>query len=477
MQGGDLSTKWTWPIVGAAVLVGLGLRIWMADGALWLDEAWSAVFADRVPPLTGVFTHIHHDNNHPLNTLWLQLVGIDAPPLLQRGLSILTSTAAIGVAALIGVRQSRWSAVAMAWLFALSPFFVLYGSEARGYAPATLAILLAIWVVERWRDGGASPARPLVWIALFGTLAHLVMIPALLLIAGWAVVVERKRGAKQLAMTFAPALIVTGGVAAMLLGLAWRAQGGMTVGSYEVFSWGGFEGALDELVLLTCHYWAIFMLLVFAMMAAPKAEKIVINAPAWLSALLIIAMPLAVAISQPGNSHYARYYLITSIGLLLWIGMWFGRAVILESRRLPILTVLLPVLILSAAGIDILHEEGRGRIDAAITAMQVAKPQSARVVIIEPRGEAPLRVAAGQAGYRLSIAVKDCANADFLFVTRKAGDRDPAMSNWCGRRWSRVTGRDVSGPSGQSWSLYRALQSPNPVANGPPLPGDGLAAP
>jgi len=122
-------------------LAGLIVRIAAASGALWLDEAWSAVLAGDVRTPLGVFVQINHDNNHHLNSLWLQWVGIGAPPLVARGLSIATSTLGIVVAGLIGARRGPLVGIITALLFALSPVLVSLGSEARGYAPMMLMVL------------------------------------------------------------------------------------------------------------------------------------------------------------------------------------------------------------------------------------------------------------------------------------------------------------------------------------------------
>src|SRR5690349_4887510 len=101
MQGGRADRRYWW-LLGAIVLLGLALRIAGAQGALWLDEAWSAKQAHDAGTPIAVFLNINHDNNHHLNSLWLLLVGFDAPPPLARALSIATGTAAILVAAAIG---------------------------------------------------------------------------------------------------------------------------------------------------------------------------------------------------------------------------------------------------------------------------------------------------------------------------------------------------------------------------------------
>jgi hypothetical protein len=46
--------RW-WIAVALLTALGLGLRIAAAQGALWLDEAWSAVVAQDVGTPMGVF--------------------------------------------------------------------------------------------------------------------------------------------------------------------------------------------------------------------------------------------------------------------------------------------------------------------------------------------------------------------------------------------------------------------------------------
>ena len=78
-----------WAAVGAIALVGLALRLLAARGGLWTDEAWSVIYAAQARDPIGVFLRINHDNNHHLNSLWLQAIGPAAPPMLARAPSIL----------------------------------------------------------------------------------------------------------------------------------------------------------------------------------------------------------------------------------------------------------------------------------------------------------------------------------------------------------------------------------------------------
>src|SRR6478735_8707503 len=104
-MGADTARRRGQWLFAAIILFGLALRIAAARGALWLDEAWSAVLAHEAGTPIGVFVQINHDNNHHLNSLWLQLVGPGADPLLARAPAILAGTACILVAGLIGWRR------------------------------------------------------------------------------------------------------------------------------------------------------------------------------------------------------------------------------------------------------------------------------------------------------------------------------------------------------------------------------------
>src|SRR5689334_2509562 len=144
--------RW-WPAVAFLTLVGLALRIAAARGGLWTDEAWSVVYAAEARDPLGVFLRINHDNNHHLNTLWLQAMGMHASSLLDRAPAILAGTLTIPAAALLFARRSAVAAVTAAALFAISPMMVVYGSEARGYALMMLATLVIMFFTMKAVEG------------------------------------------------------------------------------------------------------------------------------------------------------------------------------------------------------------------------------------------------------------------------------------------------------------------------------------
>lgn len=487
MDRGSVSTAMPasfWAGLAVCVLAGGALRLWAGAGGIWLDEAWSAVYAHDARTVMGVFASIHHDNNHHLNTLWLQLVGIGAPPLAMRALSIAASMASIAVAGAIGARRGAWPGFVTALLFAVSPFMVLYGSEARGYAPAMLAILVLIWLLGRWLDEGRAPApAAMIAVAALGALAHLLMIPALLLLALWAWLARLGRSGPIPAATdavrmLAPAFIACGTVAVIVLGGAYAARGGLDIGSYTSFSWGGLGSALASLVVLTTGAGRFGGAHAYGLLFAGAAVALLLVTPprprrddALLWAILILAMPLAAAALQPGNTHFARYFLVSSIGLALLLG---GRAGALIAaggwwRRGVALALLAPIVVLSLIQDRDMTAFARGDPDLAVRLMRDAAPQGARLLVDSSRDSAVHRVAAAQQRYPLDIAGPDCAAADYRIVGIDAGAGAPERVSRCGVAWRLVAMRGLIGSSGQGWALYRAagLQSEGGVANGP----------
>lgn len=170
-----------WPLLVAVALAGLVVRVGAARGDLWLDEIWSAELARQVSGALDVFTRVHHDNNHYLATLWLRLAG-DDPPLLARGLALLSGAAALAAMALAAAPRGWRVALAATALASGSAFLVHYQSEARGYAPAVLGALAAYQALDRFlatrRPGWALLAGG---AAALGILSHLTFV---LILAG-----------------------------------------------------------------------------------------------------------------------------------------------------------------------------------------------------------------------------------------------------------------------------------------------------
>ena len=471
-------TLW-WAAVAAALAAGLALRIAAAQGGLWTDEAWSVIYAAEAGDPAGVFLRINHDNNHHLYSLWLQLVGTAAPPWLARLPAILTGTAAIAVAAVIARRASAWAGVAAAVLFAVSPTLVTFGSEARGYALMLLAALVMILLVtsspERRR---AATPWWLALVAALGMLSHMTMAAAAGLFALWIYLERRsahgpRDALRTTARLMGPALGATAAVVLFVFAAAAASPTGMRLGGYTPFEWSGYSIALDDLSgstigLSTAVPWLVPLLIGLA------AGALAIRPPQWLGArgrlysLLILGVPAAAALLQPGNAQFARYYLCSAVGLLLLAAELIGRGLARAGGpRVAAASALSAIVVVGLWHNSQLVSSQRGRPDGVVQILAQRSPAGARVALDPWRLQGMMRIAATRAGYPLEIA-DGCAPAEFL-VTAQRLTAAPAEVVRCGTPM-RAIGSAVGTPlTGDRWTLYRVqrLQTAGPPVSGP----------
>lgn len=477
----------TWLAIAAIILFGLALRIAAARCGLWMDEAWSMLFAAETRSWPAVFLYINHDNNHHLNTLWMQLVGIGAPPLAVRALAIASSSAAIFVAALLGARRGPSAAWITALLFAVAEAMVTYGSEARGYAPMLLALLALLLVVERWLDRPDSPV-PTRWILLWcglGTLASLTMLFGIVAVSGYALIALLRRGMSPPAALAAAARLLAPGIAVatlivgVIVGAALASPTGFQVGNYTPFSLALFAEAMNAIVFTTLMPRLQPPWLMPALVAA-LLLVVALRRPAWLGPrapfylLAIFAFPLSIAALQMGNSVFLRYYLLTCAALLLLVGELLARSWDAGGWRRWLAAAALAGIAWSglARDVDLIGNQ-RGDPAGPVRAMAALQPHGARVAIEYSRAEALLAVAARQLSYPLKIVRQRCPETRFLLVDRDPGTPGaPALAR-CGRAFvARASGR-TTGLSGGDWTLYEQARLPSaatPVSEPPPAP-------
>lgn len=126
------------------VVLGAALRLQGGYGDLWLDEATSllAVRSFGSQPLLQVFTWAH-DNNHPLNSLWLYLLRDASAPWMFRLLSLLSGIGSLALVFTWPLRGGWFEKSSLIFLWSFSYLLCLYDSEARGYAPMIFFGLLA----------------------------------------------------------------------------------------------------------------------------------------------------------------------------------------------------------------------------------------------------------------------------------------------------------------------------------------------
>lgn len=153
---------WFW-----ALLAVCGIFLSLAgQGDLWFDEIWSLQHARHPAGLPGIILEVKHDNNHLLNTLWLYGIGEDGSALAYRSLAILSGLVALWAAFSLGKSFGHGLAWVGVLLLGASYPLAVYFSEARGYAAAMAASLVAWLVLQKiHRQSGWRLTIPGYWLA------------------------------------------------------------------------------------------------------------------------------------------------------------------------------------------------------------------------------------------------------------------------------------------------------------------------
>jgi len=458
-------TGWQLPVLLLLCAgAGLALRIAAAQGDYWLDEAWSAIFAREARTPGDVLFAINHDNNHFLNSFWLQFVGWGGPPLLGRALSIASGTAAIVLAGLIGARRGLTAATITATLFALSPILVTYGSEARGYAPMALALLAAFWIVDRELFGAPlrHAAQWLGGITLFGMLAHVSMLFGVAALSGWVLIEHGRRMPARPALLatmrlMGRAILAAGAVLLLILLGSLASPEGWRMGSLTAFSWPAFVDAVAHMLAFTVG-WPIpaglpLLALLLLPLALRRAGPLADRRPFFLIAIL--GLPLLVALFRPDNSAYPRYYLLVAIALLILLGDLLAALTVRRNRAGPVVAGLLMTgcLVIDAGIIA----SRRGDPGQAVDAMIRRAPGGAAVMIDTGRDSAVLESAAASRVYQL-LAVDSCVPARFVYLANNGTEALPGVALRCGAAFRPIASGQVYGLSGMDWQLYERVR-------------------
>ena len=169
----ETSRRLVWAIRFALLLSSI-LIIAAARGDLWLDEIWSISFAHDSQSVADIFVRFQHDNNHPLNTLFLYFLGEQKAFIAYRLLAVLSG---IGSVFLVGyIARKEWGyreALCSILLTGTSFPLLLYFSEARGYAPE-IFLALAGYALLRQNSRCFTPAKLVLFWAtsILGMLSH-----------------------------------------------------------------------------------------------------------------------------------------------------------------------------------------------------------------------------------------------------------------------------------------------------------------
>ena len=328
-------TRWPFLVGGGVILlVSAALRFWGAQGDLWLDEIWTLNIASETDHAYLIFWGPYLDNNHFLNTLYIYLVGTQSPPVVLRGLAVATGIASVAVAGLIGLRRSRREALINMLLFGLSYAMVHYASEARGYGPMILFILLGFYWLDAELEAPRKSHRFLFAGAMvLGFLSHPIYL-AIIASYGFWFFFDRFRSSRNVLRAldpsvrfFLPTLVL---LTALLVSMALAiAQEGMAIGGG---TW--FEGS--KLVGYAIHIGRILLfefgvplavspLIVVSVFLVFAASSVAIlvwrgDSRAWFYLASILLVPAGMLVSKTPIYFGTRHFLLTGVPVLLLTG-------------------------------------------------------------------------------------------------------------------------------------------------------------
>jgi hypothetical protein len=464
MTGAEQSAnrRWWWAVYAIAA-AGFLLRWICAHGDLWFDEAWSAVQArDALTPI-GVFTGINHDNNHHFNSVWMQTIGFGGWPPLVRLLSILSGSIAILVAARIAEPRGRTTMLVTALLFAISPLLVTMGSEARGYASMTLAMLVAILFIDRWLAGDMAYRRPTTLALCFflGAFSQLTMIFAAVALVGWPFFVLWKRNGLRAAVieTFRVFWLPLAALAFVLgfVLLAGQLAGtGFRFGRYDPFELFQYLHGITTMIGYTVGFpwkdvWPIAYVLVLLVLAPHwGASRIA------LYRIAIFGFPFLLGVLHSGNVAHARYYLTAGVPLLLMLGEMIGYGLGQTNWKRIVAGIGLAAMTVGSLYCDgVLAVDQRGDPGGPVREMMARAPQGAVMLLDRDTGLAMTEVAAARRSYKVNIVLGRCdPNARFLLVDRFLGEAFPKKVDRCGMHFEPIAEHRMRSLSGTDWTLY-----------------------
>jgi len=199
--GSKTTSSWFYWALAAVVVVSGFVRFGCLFNDLWLDEIWSIRSVEKIRSPMQILTDLWHDNNHPINSLFIYLLMPAKNDWTYRLFSWFSGAASIWLAGLIARRQwqllhpgqlsgkAEIASLMTAMLFGGSYLLIHYSSEARGYAPAVGFCLLAFYALLHTSSRPVSAWTVIYGLAcIAGLLSHLVAFQVILAGLVWSAV-------------------------------------------------------------------------------------------------------------------------------------------------------------------------------------------------------------------------------------------------------------------------------------------------
>ena len=474
----SVSFRWGVIVIGAIVAFAL-VRLAGMFGDLWLDEIWSVRMVEQIKSPWEILTVLRHDNNHPLNSLWLYLLGPGAADWSYRLLSWLAGSASVGLAGAIAWRQTlnlspgetataKLTAALAMVLTGGSYLLIHYSSEARGYAPMLACALFAVWALQhadeekwgRWAVGYAVAAT-------LGLLAHVAMAEVLLAGMVWSAGGVIRSGADWKRPTIRSIIwhAVLGAMAAVYyFGFVAKLEIG-----------GGPQNPLFKTLGETAAYtlglpvsagtfaFVLFVLLcamgIFALWRGRDWRTAV-----FYGVVLFAAPALAMAASK-FTLLFPRYFLLNAALALPLIAhglAWIWRCG--RGGRMIVLIALAGFLAGNALPVSRLARDGRGQYSAALR--EIASHAQAREISLSSDHDFRnhllidyYRAAAGEGHEFVYYSVEQAPpwGVQWVLFHRFAGDEPPpaVIADARGNQYVREYHYSHTALSGWDWYVYR----------------------
>lgn len=468
-----------WLVLPLVVLAFAIVRLAGLFGDLWLDEIWSLRMVEQIKSPGEVFTRLQHDNNHPLNSLYLYAVQSAEAGWLYRLFAWVTGSLSVGVAALIARKQAlrlhpgmAATATAAMLISALltggAYLLVHYASEARGYAPVVFFALLGFYAVLR-----ADEAPRWRWVLAYmtaccgGLLSHLAMLQVMLAGLAWSLFALWPRRAEWRRLWPLHAWLhvpVWTFAVAYYLGFVRH----MEIG-------GGPEHGLIPVLGETAAYLLGVPVAAGASLAMPLLFALVVVALGlmarrdWRLAgfylLVIFITPAVGLLGSDFSLLFPRYFIVSAAFALLPLG--WGLALLWlrgGMARWGVALVLVAFLVGNGMSVWRLARDGRGHYRDAIRWLAQASPQPDIVVGSDHdfRNHAVIdfyQQAAGP-GHRLFYVPADRLprqGVHWLLLHRLDGESPPSevMADRHGNRYVRMQVFRHAALSGWDWHVFR----------------------
>ena len=278
------------------------------------------ILPSQVSAPLDVFTKIHHDNNHYLNTLYLFLVGSVGNWPGYRIPSILAGIGTVALAGLIGRRRNPASALLAMLVLGFSYVLVLYSSEARGYMGVVFFSLQSFYLLDRYLETKRWPFALMFSLsAVLGLMSHLVFLTVYLAELVWSGyrLMKSRPGPRRIAIAVlschaVPSLFIA---ALYFLDIRFMTIGGGTTstllnGYGTALAW-GLGTPTAKVAILWTGIAAVAIIAVGLWRLRREKDLHVFFGS------VIVIFPILLAVASGSKLLYVRYFIVANVFLLI----------------------------------------------------------------------------------------------------------------------------------------------------------------